>query len=135
MFTRQRYVAGDLTGQSRLERGERFYLFGHLARSLSPTRRSPSSLSLSLFSSLVPLSGKDNSPAFLSPSLLSPPLQAFSLHASDHVLRQLDRYASIFCSRFYRFLSTCRYSRNLGIIYISMKLIMFLLLLASMSPS
>lgn len=69
MFTRQRYVAGDLTGQSRLERRERFYLFGHLARSLSPTRTSPSSLSLSFASSLLPRSGKDNS-LFLSPSLL-----------------------------------------------------------------
>lgn len=38
MFTRQRYVAGDLTGQSRVGRRERFYLFGHLALFLSLSR-------------------------------------------------------------------------------------------------
>lgn len=48
---------------SRLEPRERFYLFGHLARSLSPTRRSPCALFLSLVH-LCPLLAKTTLPPF-----------------------------------------------------------------------
>lgn len=77
MFTRQRYVAGDLTGQSRAERGERFYLFEHLTRSpsLSPSPLPSSLLSLLAKTALPPS-------CFLS-LLLPSPLFLSSLYPSD----------------------------------------------------
>lgn len=76
MFTRQRYVAGDLTGQSRAERDERFYLFGHLARSPS--------LSVFLFFRLFPSFTSALSLAKTAPTIVLSfsPLAFFSLRFS-----------------------------------------------------
>lgn len=60
-----------------LTRAERTFLFVRTPLSLSVSRSKVSLLSLSL-SSLLPRSGKDNSPAFLSPSLLSSLLYTIS---------------------------------------------------------
>lgn len=75
MFTRQRYVAGDLTGQSRAERGERFYLFGHLSLSLF--------LRLA-FSRCRPVLAKTTPTIVLSFSPLAFSLFRSFLYTSDH---------------------------------------------------